>query len=98
LSIFDDGCHYYALKRHATKQTKIGDRQCRYNLKVRALTIANSCIGHGAPLHRDCIFAIMGGGGNFHGVEKLEAVCCLSFLFLVTQDTVRLSKKENVSR
>ncbi len=35
---------------------------------------------------------------NFHGVEKLEAVCCLSARFMVTQDTVRPPKKENISR
>ncbi len=36
------------------------------------------------------------GGGDFHGVEKLEAVCCSSVRFLVTRD--RSSEKENISR
>jgi hypothetical protein len=34
---------------------------------VRAHTITNFCFGWGVPLHRDCNFAIM-GGGDFHGV------------------------------
>jgi hypothetical protein len=37
------------------------------------------------------------GGGNFHGVKISEAIRCLSFLFLVTQDAVRPSGKENIS-
>jgi hypothetical protein len=47
------------------------------------------------PLERERNFGIM-GGGNFHGVEKLEAVCCLSDRFLVTQDAVRPSGTGNI--
>jgi hypothetical protein len=50
-----------------------------------------------APLERELNFLIM-GGGDFHGVKKLEAICCLSVQFLVMQDAVRPNKKENVSR
>jgi hypothetical protein len=39
------------------------------------------------PLEKDQNFAIMGeGGGNFHGVVKLDAVCCLSVWFLEVQN------------
>jgi hypothetical protein len=48
-------------------------------------------------LERERNFAIMGGGGNFHGIKKLEAFCCSSVRFMVTQDTVKPSKKENIS-
>ncbi len=37
------------------------------------------------------------GGGHFYGVKKLDAVCCSSVLFLVTQDAVRPSKIEHAS-
>ncbi len=50
-----------------------------------------------APLERERNFAIMGGGGDFHGVKKLEAVCCSSVRFLVTL-LGRPSKKENIPR
>jgi hypothetical protein len=49
------------------------------------------------PLERERNFVII-GGGNFHGVEKSEAICCLSVRFMVTQDTVRPFKKGNISR
>ncbi len=48
------------------------------------------------PLESERNFAIM-RGGDFHGVEKLDAVCFSSVRFMVTRDTVGPSKKENIS-
>jgi hypothetical protein len=54
-------------------------------------------INQPARLERELNYTIM-GGSNFYCVEKLKAVCCSSVGFLVTQDGVRPSKKEYVSR
>jgi hypothetical protein len=44
------------------KKTTIGNRHCRYNQIVRAVTIANFTIDQPALLENSCKIATMGGG------------------------------------
>jgi len=66
----------------ATKKTTISDRQCTFNLIVRALTVADFTIDQAALLEINRKIATMGGGDSHH-VKKSASLCSASVCFLL---------------